>query len=55
MSFLWQRRKVPPRPTTTTTKKRWGNYKEQKAHDRHWSQQDTVTVAEQKMIYDSLA
>ena len=27
--------------TTTTTKKRWEDYKEQKAHDRHWSQHDT--------------
>jgi hypothetical protein len=41
--------------TTTTTKKHWGNYKEQKAHDRHWSQHDTVTVAEQNMIDDLLA
>jgi hypothetical protein len=41
--------------TTTATKKRWENYKEQKAHERHWSQHDTVTVAEQKIIYDLLA
>jgi hypothetical protein len=41
--------------TTTATKKRWENYKEQKAHERHWSQHDTVTVAEQNMIYDLLA
>jgi hypothetical protein len=57
MSFLYGKEKfrLNNNNNNNSNEETLGNYKEKKAHERHWSQHDTVTVAEQKIIYDLLA
>jgi hypothetical protein len=55
MSFLYGKEKFRLNNNNNSNKETLENYKEQKAHERHWSQHDTVTVAEQNMIYNLLA
>jgi hypothetical protein len=56
MSFLYGKEKFRlNNNNNNSNEETLENYKEQKAHERHWSQHDTVTVAEQNMIYDLLA
>jgi hypothetical protein len=50
MSFLYGKEKFRLNNNNNSNEETLENYKEQ-----HWSQHDTVTVAEQNMIYDLLA
>ena len=58
MSFYGKVEKFRLNNNNNNNEETLGNYKGKKAtHCRKstWSQQDTVTVAEQNMIYDSMA